>query len=239
MDEKENVRESEIDLRAILLLLKRNLALLIVVSALFGVVTFLFSKYFLPKKYQASAMIIVNNLSDDQATVNSSEILAAQNLADVSAIIITSDTVLQEVINREHLDMSCDELRKCVSVSSVNSTQVINISMIHEDPDIAKAVVASIVEVAPPIIREDVEAGSVEDVGDATLSNNGAPVSPNSTRNALIGAAAGLALALAFVFITEFTNHTFKTEEDVTDVLKIPLLGIIPAVETKEFNKNV
>ena len=239
MDEKENVRESEIDLRAILLLLKRNLALLIVVSALFGVVTFLFSKYFLPKKYQASAMIIVNNLSDDQATVNSSEILAAQNLADVSAIIITSDTVLQEVINREHLDMSCDELRKCVSVSSVNSTQVINISMIHEDPDIAKAVVASIVEVAPPIIREDVEAGSVEDVGDATLSNNGAPVSPNSTRNALIGAAAGLALALAFVFIKEFTNHTFKTEEDVTDVLKIPLLGIIPAVETKEFNKNV
>ena len=111
--------------------------------------------------------------------------------------------------------------------------------MIHEDPDIAKAVVASIVEVAPPIIREDVEAGSVEDVGDAALSNNGAPVSPNSTRNALIGAAAGLALALAFVFIKEFTNHTFKTEEDVTDVLKIPLLGIIPAVETKEFNKNV
>ena len=31
----------------------------------------------------------------------------------------------------------------------------------------------------------------------------------------------------------------FKTEEEITDVLNIPLLGIIPAVETKEFNKNV
>ncbi len=239
MDEKENVRESEIDLRAILLLLKRNLVFLIIMTMVFGVATYLFSKFFLPKKYEASATIIVNNLSDDQATVNSGEIVAAQNLADVYAIIIKSDTVLQEVINREKLSMSYDELRSAVSVSSVNSTQVISVSMVDEDPEIAKTVISSIVEVAPPIIKDRVEAGSVEDLGDAKLSNNGSPVSPKSGRNALIGAALGLVLALAFVFIKEFTNNTFKTEEEITDVLNIPLLGIIPAVETKEFNKNV
>ena len=43
MDEKENVRETEIDLRAILLLLRRNLAFLIVVTVLFGVTSYLFS----------------------------------------------------------------------------------------------------------------------------------------------------------------------------------------------------
>ena len=206
---------------------------------MFGVTSYLFSKFFLPKKYEATATIIVNNLSDSEATVNNTEILAAQNLADVYAIIIKSDTVLQEVIDREKLSMSYDELRNAVSVTSVNSTQVISVSMIHSDKNVAKTVIASIVDIAPPIIKDRVEAGSVEELGDAKISNNGNPVSPKSGRNAAIGAALGLVLALAFIFVKEFTNNTFKTEEDVTDTLKIPLLGIIPAVETKEFNKNV
>ncbi len=239
MDEKENVRETEIDLRAILLLLKRNLAFLIVITILFGVGTYLFSKFFLPKKYEATATIIVNNLSDSEGTINNTEIVAAQNLADVYAIIIKSDTVLQEVIDREKLSMSYDELRSAVNVSSVNSTQVITVSMVHPDKNVAKTVIASIVDIAPPIIKDRVEAGSVEELGDAKISNNENPVSPKSGRNAAMGAAFGLLLALVIIFVKEFTNNTFKTEEDVTDTLNIPLLGIIPAVETKEFNKNV
>ena len=116
MEEKETVRESEIDLRAILLLLKRNLALIIVVTVVFGAASFLFSNFFLPKQYEANAMIIVNNLADDQTTINSTEITAAKDLADVYTIIIKSNAVLQEVIDREKLSMSYEELRNAVNV---------------------------------------------------------------------------------------------------------------------------
>ena len=240
MEEKETVRESEIDLRAILLLLKRNLALIIVVTVVFGAASFLFSNFFLPKQYEANAKIIVNNLADDQTTINSTEITAAKDLADVYTIIIKSNAVLQEVIDREKLSMSYEELRNAVNVtSSSTSGQVLTVSMKSTDPEMAKKIVTSIVEVAPPIIKSDVEAGSVELISDPKVSNNGKPVSPNSTKNALLGAAIGLVLTLVLIFVKEMTNNTFKTEEDLTDLLKLPVIGVIPAVDTKEFNKNV
>jgi len=237
MEEKESVRESEIDLRAVLMLLKRHLAFLIIMSVLFGAASYLFSKFFLKKEYEAKATIIINNLSDDQTTVNTGEMSAAESMADLYSIIIRSDIVLQDVINTKKLNMSYEELRSKVSATSNN--QIVTISMRSTDAQEAKSIVQCIVDTAPPVIVDLVEAGSVGRIDDAKISNNGNPVSPNTRRNALLGTAVGLVLALAFVFLRELTNNTFKTEEDITNVLKIPVLGMIPSIDTKEFNKNV
>lgn len=237
MEEKESVRESKIDLRAILMLLKRHLAFLIIMALVFGAASYLFSVFFLKKEYEAKATIIINNLSDDQTTVNTGEMLAAESMADLYSIIIRSDIVLQDVINTKKLNMSYEELRSKVSATSKN--QIVTISMRSTDAQEAKSIVQCIVDTAPPVIVDLVEAGSVGRIDDAKISNNGNPVSPNTRRNALLGAAVGLVLALAFVFLRELTNNTFKTEEDITNVLKIPVLGMIPSIDTKEFNKNV
>lgn len=237
MEEKESVRESEIDLRAVLMLLRRHLAFLIIMALVFGAASYLFSRFFLKKEYEAKATIIINNLSDDQTTVNTGEMSAAESMADLYSIIIRSDIVLQDVINTKKLNMSYEELRSKVSATSNN--QIVTISMRSTDAQEAKSIVQCIVDTAPPVIVDLVEAGSVGRIDDAKISNNGNPVSPNTRRNALLGAAVGLVLALAFVFLRELTNNTFKTEEDITNVLKIPVLGMIPSIDTKEFNKNV
>ena len=155
------------------------------------------------------------------------------------AVLIKSDAILGPVIENLDLNTTAESLQKSINVTSMNSTQVIRITMRSTNASYAKEVIAEIVKVAPPIIKDTVEAGSVKVVSDATISNNGAAVSPDSRRNGIIGALVGLVLILAFVFIREFTNNTFKTEDDVLNSLGIPLLGIIPSVDTKDFNKNV
>lgn len=236
---KEQQQEKEIDLRVVFGVLRKNIIPLILVTVIFAAGFFLYSKMFITKQYQASATLIVNNLSKDKTVVSNTELTAAANLADVYAIIIKSDTVLQPVIDDLKLNMSYEALSKAISVSTINSTQVITVSMQHEDAEYAKKIIAEVVKVAPPIIQDKVEAGSVKVISEARVSNNGNPVSPNSSRNALIGALIGLVITLAVVFIQEFTNNTFKTEEDISKSLGIPLLGIIPEVDEKEFNKNV
>lgn len=236
---KEQQQEKEIDLRVVFGVLRKNIIPLILVTVIFAAGFFLYSKMFITKQYQASATLIVNNLSKDSTVVNNTELTAAANLADVYTIIIKSDTVLQPVIDDLKLNMSYEALSKAISVSTINSTQVITVSMQHEDAEYAKKIIAEVVKVAPPIIQDKVEAGSVKVISEARVSNNGNPVSPNSSRNALIGALIGLVITLAVVFIQEFTNNTFKTEEDISKSLGIPLLGIIPEVDEKEFNKNV
>ena len=42
---------------------------------------------------------------------------------------------------------------------------------------------------------------------------------------------------LLIVFLKELFNKKFKTENDVTNTLGLPMLGVIPYVEGKDFTK--
>ena len=218
--------EKEIDLRVVYGILRKNLILIVIVTVLFGIGAYLYSSFF------------INNKSDDKHVINTTELTAAQDLAEVYSIIIKSDTVLQQVIDNLQLNMSYESLNSRISVSAVNSTQVVKITMTHTNAEFAQKVVAEIVEVAPPIIADKVEAGSVKVISASKIGNSGRPVSPNLRSNAIIGALAGLALVLLLVFIKEMTNNTFKTEDDILNTLNVPLIGIIPEVDGKEFNQT-
>lgn len=236
MDEvKEQKSEKEIDLRFIFEILKKNIIPLVLVTVIVGAMSFFGSMLFIPKQYEADAMLIVNNKQTDKQGVGSGEIIAAQNLAEVYSIIIKSDTVLQQVIDDLKLNMTYEQLYKAISVSSVDSTQVISVKMRSTDADFAKKIIADVVKVAPPVIADKVEAGSVKVISKARISNNGNPVSPNLTKNAMFGALIGFVITLAVVFIKAFFRNTLKTENDITNTLGIPLLGIIPEIDEKEF----
>ena len=236
MDEvKEQKSEKEIDLRFLFEILKKNIIPLVLVTVIVGAMSFFGSMLFIPKQYEADAMLIVNNKQTDNQGVGSGEIIAAQNLAEVYSIIIKSDTVLQQVIDDLKLNMTYEQLYKAISVSSVDSTQVISVKMRSTDADFAKKIIADVVKVAPPIIADKVEAGSVKVISEARISNNGNPVSPNLTKNAMFGALIGFVITLAVVFIKAFFRNTLKTENDITNTLGIPLLGIIPEIDEKEF----
>ena len=236
MDEvKEQKNEKEIDLRFIFEILKKNIIPLVLVTVIVGAMSFFGSMLFIPKQYEADAMLIVNNKQTDNQGVGSGEIIAAQNLAEVYSIIIKSDTVLQQVIDDLKLNMTYEQLYKAISVSSVDSTQVISVKMRSTDADFAKKIIADVVKVAPPVIADKVEAGSVKVISEARISNNGNPVSPNLTKNAMFGAVIGFVITLAVVFIKAFFRNTLKTENDITNTLGIPLLGIIPEIDEKEF----
>ena len=236
--EQQQQAEREIDLRVIWGVLRKNLILIIIVTVIFGIGAYFYSAFFIPKQYSASAMLIVNNKANDKTTVNATEINAAQGLAELYSIIIKSDTVLTQVIDELQLNMTYEQLNSKISVSSVNSTQVIKISMTHRNAEFAQKVIEKLVEVAPPIITDKVEAGSVKVISASTISNSGKPVSPNLKRNAMIGALAGLVLVLLIIFLKELLNNTFKTEDDILNTLNVPLIGIIPEVDGKEFNKS-
>lgn len=236
MDEvKEQQGEREIDLRFIFDIIKKNIIPLVLVTVIAGAASFFGSMVFIQKQYEADAMLIVNNKRSDTTAVGSAEIIAAQNLAEVYSIIIKSDTVLQQVIDDLKLSMTYEQLKKSITVSTIDKTQVISIKMRSTDPEFAKEIIADVVKVAPPVIKEKVDAGSVNVISEARVSNNGNAVSPSLSKNAMFGALIGLVITLAIVFIKAFFRNTLKTENDITNTLGIPLLGIIPEIDEKEF----
>lgn len=232
-----DIKENEIDITVIIEILRKHIVWIVTVTLIFGIVTYIGTDFFIAKQYKASATLIVNNKVSNSGGINSNEITAAQNLADVYSLIIKSDSVLQPVIDNMQLDLTCDQLKHSIQVSTVNSTQIIEISIKSTDPTFAKKVLSGIIKVAQPVILDKVEAGSVKVIDDAKISNNGNPVGPNSTKNALIGAVIGLFLTVCVILLKEFFNKKFKSENDVTNTLGLPLIGVVPMVDGKEFGR--
>lgn len=59
------------------------------------------------------------------------------------------------------------------------------------------------------------------------------PNSPNVMRIDLVGSALGLMLGLVLVGFLEYRDTTFKTEEDVSQLLKLPVLALVPMMASE------
>lgn len=230
-----NNEEYTIDLMLMLGLLRKHVIMLIVCAIVGGIAAFGYTNYFVPEKYKATATVIINNRATDSQYIYPSEIQSSQDLAQLYSIIIKADNVLEAVRKDLNLNISNEQLKNSIQVGLVGDTQVVEISCTSTNPQYALDLVTKFVEHSKPVILEKVEAGSVKDLNEPALSNNGHPVSPNKKKNTAIGFLGGLVAAAAFVILREMLNTKFKTEADVTNTLGIPVLGVIPFIEEKEF----
>lgn len=225
--------ELEIDLSQLFYILWNNVVWILLAAVLcadigYGIATFVKTPI-----YTASADMLVNNrqntTSGDTSTVTSSDLNASSSLVSTYSIILKSHTVLEEVINTLGLDYSYSELANMVSVSTVNDTQVMRVTVKNADPQVAMDIVAQIVSIAPAVIVDKAEVGSVKTVDQPWSS--GRPVSPNKKRYIFAFAIAGALLMCMFLILRELMNNTFKTEADITRELGLPILGVIPLEE--------
>ncbi|MFY9781700.1 MAG: polysaccharide biosynthesis tyrosine autokinase [Candidatus Baltobacteraceae bacterium] len=63
-------------------------------------------------------------------------------------------------------------------------------------------------------------------------------VTPNVPLNLLIGFGLGLILAVASVFVAEFLDDRFRTEDDIRERLGMPVLATIPHFDAAEWGEN-
>lgn len=209
--------------------LKEKLALILAAVLTASVLGWAVSSFVLPKKYEASVNMIVNTRTELSGVVTSDNISSAQNLVDTYAIIIKSNKVLNQVIDRLGLAMSFEDLYEIVSVNDINNTQVMKIAAQCSDPKLAARIVETISEIAPAIVADAVEAGSCKVVSDVYTKPS--PVSPNVLRNTAASAAAALVLACAAVVLRELLNDYIISDVDLEKKLGISVLGVIPEVE--------
>ena len=223
MDNEEN---EVIDLTEILSAVRQHLLELIFVTLAAALVGFMASKFLMTPKYDSSALMIVNTRQDVNANVTSDQINSATKLVSTYSIIIKSDTVLQQVIDNLGLNLTYAQLNKRVTVAAVDDTQVMKITVQSDSPEWARQVCEQIITVAPNVIKEAVEAGSVKVISNASLATE--PVSPNIKKNTMLAAAVGFVLVIGIIVLQVLLDNKINTEEDVTKYLDMTVLGVIP-----------
>ena len=225
----ENEAYETIDLLEVLNAVRQHILAIILTTLVLAAASFGVSKFLMTPKYQASALMIVNTRQDTSATVTSDQINSATKLVSTYSIILKSDTVLNQVIQNLGLSLDYQHLAERVTVSAVDDTQVMKVTVTSDNPEWARQVCEQITQISPDVILEAVEAGSVKVISNASISPE--PVSPNVSRNTALGAVAGLVISVGIVFLMVLLDNKINNEEDVSKYLDLTVVGVIPEYE--------
>lgn len=222
----------DISLKRLTEILLRKVGFIVAVTFLAGVFAFVYSEIMIVPEYESSVTLLVNNETENTISKTyTSDIQASQMLVDTYIVIIKSDTVLNQVCQKltEHgiNDYDAERLRNSITASAVDATEIFEIKVRGTDEKNTYTIANVIADVAPDIIKDFVEASSVKVVDYAVL---GERVSPNIQKNMIFGLIIGLFLSCLFVVLREIFDMRIKTEDELEQWFKIPILGVVPDI---------
>ncbi|CAM3267925.1 Wzz/FepE/Etk N-terminal domain-containing protein [Filibacter tadaridae] len=226
--------EETISLQDLFKTLKKRLVLILVAVVLAvtaaGVISFLF----LTPIYQASTQILVNQQKVEQSQFNAQDIQTNLQLINTYNVIIKSPAILSKVIKNLDLDTTPAALSGKLTVNSEQDSQVVSISV--QDPEAFRAV--DIANTTAIVFQEEIQklmnVDNVNILSKAIPAENPAPIKPDPYLNMAIAAVIGLMLGVGIAFLLEYLDTTVKTEDDIEELLGLPILGLIsPIPEVK------
>lgn len=222
--------EETIDLREYFFILKKKIWVILLSAVICGVISGLVSFYVLKPTYEANTTLIVNKeMEDETAQVSTSDDLNfVQKMAVTYGEIIKSKSVIASTINKLNLDMTYEDLSEAVSVTNVENTQIIKISVQNENPRVAATICNTIPEIFSTEAQRIVKASGTEVVDRAIVPEK--PIKPNKKINILIAMVLGMMVSVFVIFLRQGLNTKIKEPKDIESKLGLPVFGIIPKV---------
>lgn len=222
-----------INLQEILTVLKKRMWLIMSTTIAAIAIVAVISYFFLTPIYQASTQILVNQ-QNTESEFDSSDIQTTLQLINTYYVIIKTPIILSQVIENLDLDVTPAELNKQLTVSSEQNSQVVNLtvqdSQAHRAVDIANTTAEVFQKEIVDLMRVD----NVNILSPAILSENAVPIKPNKSLNIAIATLVGLVIGIGISFLLEYLDTTVKTEQDIDELLELPILGIVSTIPDKK-----
>ena len=162
-------------------------------------------------------------------SITTTDITLNSKLVSTYSVLVRSKDVLSQVISNLGMDISWESLRNNVSVSSVEDTEVIEISVTTNNAENSAEIANEIAKVFTEKVAEIYNINNVHVVDEAESENT--PSNINHERDVIIFAFVGLVVAVIYVLVANMLDTTIKTAEDIEKEFKLPVLASIPVYE--------
>ena len=213
----------EIDLRRLARALWRRAWAIFLAMILFGGAAFAYAYYLVTPLYQASGLRYVNNssFSVGSTAISLADLNASKSLVDTYMVIMKTRTTLNEVIEQAELAYSYEELCDMIDASSVNGTEIFQVTVTGPAPRGAG-------KLLPRQIEKVMDGSSVRAVDYAVAPDRKS--SPSITRYTAIGLALGFVVSSAVIILVELLDEQIRSEDYLTQTYEVPLLASIPDI---------
>lgn len=225
----------EIDISRLIQAVFSKIKLIVLFGIVFGLSAFLVSKFVMVPKYQANITMYVSN----NATVTSdgfdfNDVNASITLVPTYIELMNSHNILSDVAEEtKDLGYSVDDIADMISVSTVEETQIISLTVTNPSAEHANIIANAIANIVPNKVVELMEGSAVRVIDESEIPE--APSSPSTKKNTLLGFMLGIIIGIILAVLMELTDNSVKGESDLNSICPdLPILGIIPAFTKTE-----
>lgn len=221
------------ELRELLLILRKSWALVLVVSCLVVGGAAVWSLATAPQ-YEANTQLFVSVRTGE---ASAGELTQGSNFAQQAVTsyisVVDSALVLDEVIAELDLPMTSDELAEQITADSPVNTVLLNIHVEDPDPDQAALIANTTSAVFADVVSDQLESSvegaptrvQVDVIQPATVPDE--PVSPNVKMNLALGLLLGLVLGVVIAVLRNVLDTRVRSKEDISAITTLPIVGTI------------
>lgn len=218
----------ELDLVDLFYIVKKKLWLIILLFVIGAGSAYFYSEHMMVPQYATHAKLMLGKPEgyDNNEAINMTEIQMNSRLITTYAAIAKTEPILSEVMAALPFQTSVGYLKSVIGINLLNDTEIIQVYVQGTSPEVITEIANTFSEVFIVKIADMMKIDNVRILERATVPYG--PFSPNVKKNMTLGGGAGIAIALFITFLIEMLDHTIKIPDDVTKVLGLPVLGMIP-----------
>lgn len=182
--------------------------LLVSLMLSFAVAFGIYTSFFVTPLYSATSTIYV--LSRRDSVISMSDLQIGTALTSDYIKVFKMWEVHEEVISNLNLPYSYKQMQQMLTVANDTGTRMLDITVTSPSPQEAMKIANEYAKVASQYIAETMSTDKPNIMSIALMPTN--PVSPNKTRNVMLGALLGFALGAGFVTFRLITDDTYTRQ---------------------------
>ena len=216
--------EIEIDLRELFFALKRRILVIVAALLIGAAAAGMYTQFLVTPMYSASSMMLV--LTKETTLSSLADLQIGSQLTQDYSMLLTTRTVMQNVVDNLGLDMTYEELEDGITISYPEDTRIMEIMVEYPDPEMAKTIVDEVAAVGAKFIEKQMEVVPPKIIEEGEIPKE--QTSPSMMKNVAVGGMAGFVLAAGIVVLMTIMDDTIKSEDDVERYLGLSTLASIP-----------
>lgn len=230
--EKKGGSMEELNLKELFEIFWSKKVQIILIVLIFAVIGVIYTMGFVTPVYTSSTTLVLAGSENEEQTatttnsITTTDITINSKLVSTYSVIVKSKDVLEQVISNLGINTSWESLRNNVAVSSVEDTEVIEISVTNSNPQYAADLANEIANVFKDKVSDIYNINNVHIVDEAEVDN--IPSNINHSRDVIIFAFIGVVVAVVYVLIANMLDTTIKSADDIERLYKLPVLASIP-----------
>ena len=229
----------EIDLVELLKMFWRKKILIILITILFIGIGYIYTTRFVTPMYTSTTTLVLasnNKKNKSNTTSTAAEVAVNTKLVSTYSELIKSQKVLRDVVADTGINITEEQLKKEISIESVLSTSLINISIEDKIPENSSKIANEIANVFTKKVAEIYNINNVQIVNQAEIPQE--PSNINHKKDIVIFGLVGLLVSITYIIIANMLDTTIKSSEELDDIFGLPILASIPMYGKKSQKGN-